>query len=209
MAEDVMTKEPTDGQTTAAPAEPVVEPTDKPADSQAADAPVKSILDENEDKPADEPKAPAEYGDFTMPEGVTADEGALSTFKPLAAEFGLSQEQAQKLVDLYANGVKQAADAQAAGWESTVKGWTQEIQADPEFGGMKFKESTGLAVKALNAYGDPELRAYLQKTKLSNHPGIWKMLARVGKDISEDKALDGGPAKAETSAAKTLYPGMN
>lgn len=215
MAEE-LSKEPTEAQAPAQGEAAAVEtqPADKPAESKPEETkaePAKSILDEGENEEgADkaQPKAPEAYEDFKMPEGVQVDTEALTEFAPLAKELNLSQEQAQKLVDLYAKAVVKGGDQQVQAWNAVVDKWTAELKADAEFGGGNLKANTGMAVKALKQFGTPELRQYLDQTRIVNNPELFKFLARVGKAISEDKALDGGPAKAEVSAAHKLYPNM-
>lgn len=46
------------------------------------------------------PGAPEKYA-FTAPEGQELDTSALAQFEPVARELNLTQEQAQKLVDVY------------------------------------------------------------------------------------------------------------
>src|SRR5262245_60440079 len=50
------------------------------------------------------PGAPEKY-EFKAPEGVTLDTGLVNDFTPLAKELGMSQDAAQKVVDLYASKV--------------------------------------------------------------------------------------------------------
>lgn len=51
--------------------------------------------------------------EFTPPEGGELDANALAVFEPIAKELGLSQEQAQKLVDIYPQIQQQQAEAGA------------------------------------------------------------------------------------------------
>ena len=86
-------------------AEPIAEPA---AEAAAAEG----------DKPAAEaapaePPAPPTYTDFKIPEGLTIPEERLTEFTALAGESGLSQDQAQKYLDLHASVVKSAQEAMA------------------------------------------------------------------------------------------------
>src|SRR5215813_4406120 len=61
--------------------------------------------------PAENKPAPADYKDFTLPEGMTVDQDTATSFKAVVKEYGLSQEQAQKLVDMQAQlAAKQSQD---------------------------------------------------------------------------------------------------
>jgi len=217
MSEESVTTETTTGQaeststevkTEAATAETVEAKTEE----SKTEEPVKSLLaDESEDgektEDADKPKeAPEQYEEFTLPEGFQKDGPLLEAFTPLAKEANLPQDMAQKFVDM---GAKLVADTQAAqmkAWEGVVNEWTGKIKADTEFGGAKLKESTGYAVKALKQFADPETRKYLDDSRLANHPGLFKMLVRMGKTVSEDKLFEGGSAQATSDPAKNLYP---
>jgi len=218
MSEEAVTTETTAGQAEststeakATEAAQTVEAAEGKTEEPKADEPVKSLLAEGEDeaKTDDEAKpkeAPEQYEEFTLPEGFQKDGPLLEAFTPLAKEANLPQEMAQKFVDL---GAKLVADTQAAqmkAWEGVVSEWTASLKADKEVGGAALKENTGYAVKALKQYADPETRKYLDDSRLANHPGLFKMLVRVGKTVSEDKLFEGGSARSESNPAKTLYP---
>src|SRR5687767_12536146 len=83
----------------------------------------------------EEPKtgAPEKYEDFTLPEGIELDQAAMEGFLPVAKELNLTQEQAQKLVDLQTAYVKNAADAQAKAWDKQLTEWADAARADKEF----------------------------------------------------------------------------
>lgn len=219
------TKEPTAGQPApeAAPAEPKPEAAPaadapKPAEGEGKepkkDEPVKSLLADDGEGEGNEggektpQEAPESYEDFKLPEGFQKDGPLLEEFIPLAKEARLPQEHAQKFVDLGAKLVQKAHDDQAKAWEAVVTEWTGKIKSDSEIGGAKLGESKGYAVRALKQYADPETRKYLDDSRLANHPGLFKMLVRVGKTLGEDKLFEGGAAKQETNPAKILYPDL-
>lgn len=220
MSEEAVTTEITAGQAESTSSEAKVEAapaenTEAKAEETKADEPVKSLLaDESEDeaktddaaKPAE---VPEQYEEFTLPEGFQKDGPLLEAFTPLAKEAKLPQEMAQKFVDLGAKLVADTNAAQMKAWEGVVAEWTASLKADPEVGGAALKENTGYAVRALKQFADPETRKYLDSSRLANHPGIFKMLVRMGKTVSEDKLFEGGSsAQREQSAAKILYPNM-
>lgn len=175
---------------------------DKPADDKPADSPDKDKADkENGDKPekGDKPSAPEKY-EFSAPEGQELDDNALSVFEPIAKELGLSQEQAQKLVDIYPQLQQQQADA----WSKQVADWGEQVKADKEIGGDNFNASVGAAQRALDQFGNPELREYLEASGLGNHPALVRFCAKVGKSMAEDSIVmpnNGG----QLSAADVLY----
>lgn len=150
---------------------------------------------EKENKPA----APEKY-EFTPPEGQELDANALAVFEPIAKELGLSQEQAQKLVDIY----PQIQQQQAEAWSKQVADWGEQVKADKEIGGDKFNASVGAAQRALDQFGNTELREYLNASGLGNHPALVRFCAKVGKAMAEDTFVvpnQGG----QRSAADILY----
>lgn len=143
--------------------------------------------------------APEKY-EFTPPEGQELDANALAVFEPIAKELGLSQEQAQKLVDIY----PQIQQQQAEAWSKQVADWGEQVKADKEIGGDKFNASVGAAQRALDQFGNTELREYLNASGLGNHPALVRFCAKVGKAMAEDTFVvpnQGG----QRSAADILY----
>ena len=171
--------------------------TEKTAEELAAEKAGKDLADKAEkDK---KPAAPEKY-EFTPPEGQELDANALSVFEPIAKELGLTQEQAQKLVDIY----PQIQQQQAEAWSKQVAEWGEQVKADKEIGGDKFNASVGLAQRALDQFGNPELREYLNASGLGNHPALVRFCAKVGKSMAEDSFVvpnQGG----QRSAADILY----
>ncbi|MFV8981149.1 peptidase [Serratia fonticola] len=174
------------------PADPVKEPeVDKAGEKDKAKEP---------EKKDEKPVVPEKY-EFKAPEGVEQlDPQALAVFEPIAKELGLSQEQAQKLVDIY----PQIQQQQAEVWSKQVIDWGEQVKADKEIGGDKLTASVGQAQKALDQFGTPALRDYLHTSGLGNHPELVRAFAKVGKMMSEDKIImpnQGG----QRSAADILY----
>lgn len=171
--------------------------TEKTAEELAAEKAEKDAADKAEkDK---KPAAPEKY-EFAAPEGQELDANALSVFEPIAKELGLTQEQAQKLVDIY----PQIQQQQAEAWSKQVADWGEQVKADKEIGGDKFTASVGLAQRALDQFGNPELREYLQASGLGNHPALVRFCAKVGKSMAEDSFVvpnQGG----QRSTADLLY----
>ena|SRR5579875_3782701 len=148
------------------------------------------------------PGVPEKYT-FTAPEGTSYDPEVLESFSGAAKEAGLTQEAAQKLIEKMAPALtaRQADQVQAI-----HKGWQDASTADKEFGGEKLAENLGVARKALDNFGSPELRTLLDETGLGNHPEVIRLLYRAGKAISEDKFVAGRPAGTGTqNAANVLY----
>lgn len=149
--------------------------------------------------------APEKYT-FTAPKGAEYDAGILDAFTGAAKEANLAQDAAQKLIDKMAPAIAARQDDQI---KAVHQGWQEASNADKEFGGDKLKENLGVARKALDNFGTPELRTLLEETGMGNHPEVIRLLYRAGKAISEDKFVGGNTGgKAGVDATNVLYPTM-
>ena len=210
-------EQPADGGTAPAPSEPpapAADPAkpegdkpqhgaegDKPQDDKPADG----------DKPADKPDdkeqkpegAPEKY-EFQAGEGVELDAEALKDFEPVARELNLTNEQAQKLVDAYPKILAGVQQRQAEAWQAQTEEWAATVKADKEIGGDKLTANLGVAQRALDTFGTPALKEYLNGTGLGNHPELVKAFVKVGKAMSEDGVVT-GKESGQRSAAEVLY----
>jgi len=162
------------------------------------------------DKPAG---APESYADFTLPEGAALNSEVVGEFQTLAKEDGLSQERAQKYVDL---GIKMAQGNQEASQKAiqdkineTRTQWAEQARTDKEFGGDKLDENLALAKKALDAFGGQELTQLLNESGMGDHPEVIRHFVRVGRAISEDRLVPGGRQPPAGDPAKLLYKNSN
>lgn len=162
---------------------------------------------------------PEEYADFKVAEGLTLDPEMVAAFKPLAKESGLTQEKAQKFVDLAVQIQQRTLDGIFAAHEERKSTWLKEAQADPEIGEdvkkwdpeVKDSAKDSVAVRAFNtiAQNHPQLRAAVDELGIGNHPEFLRMFYRIGKMMREDTfELGGGGETGATSIAKTLWPGL-
>lgn len=168
--------------------------------------------DPPEPGPETDPVEPEKEGDppegtepeaytFTAPEGVTLDPAAVEAFTPVAKDMKLSQEQAQRLVAVYADIQQRQAEAHAA----QVAEWGKAVVADKEIGGPKMIENVEAANALLRRFGTPELDAVLKSTGLGNHPEMVRVLARVGKEFSDDRHATGGGQPSQPLDFATEY----
>lgn len=175
---------------------------DKPQDDKPADG------EKPADKPAEEKNqkqegAPEKY-EFTAGEGVELDTEALKDFEPVARDLNLTNEQAQKLVDAYPKILAGVQQRQAEAWQAQTEQWAADVKADKEIGGDKLTANLSAAQRALDLFGTPELKEYLNTTGLGNHPDLVKTFVKIGKAMSEDGMVDGSN-QGQRSAAEVLY----
>jgi hypothetical protein len=156
---------------------------------------------------AEAPAAAPAYNDFKLPEGITVDGEALKSASALFADSGLSQEQAQKFIDLAASREKAHAEASVRAFADLQTRWVSEIKADPEIGGDKLGASIASAARAIDRLAIPGLREALDLTGAGNNPAIVKAFARIGQMISEDRFQpgNGAPPAATKSPAEVIY----
>ncbi|ATG17307.1 peptidase [Providencia alcalifaciens] len=146
--------------------------------------------------------APEKY-EFTAGKDQELDKEAVAAFEPVARELGLSNEQAQKIVDVYGSTIMpQLVKQQADAWQKQVTDWAETVSADKE--GLGSTESIGNAQKALDQFGSPELKSYLVETGLGNHPELVRVFSKIGKAMSEDGFVSGSSENAR-SAADVLF----
>lgn len=176
---------------------------DKPQEDKPADG----------DKPAEKPDekeqkqegAPEKY-EFQAAEGVELDTEALKDFEPVARDLNLTNEQAQKLVDAYPKILAGVQQRQAEAWQAQTEQWAADVKADKEIGGDKLTANLSAAQRALEQFGDPELKEYLDSTGLGNHPALVKAFIKVGKAMSEDKVVTGGHESGGSDLISAFYP---
>jgi hypothetical protein len=186
------------------------------------------------DKPADGTKppdpatgAPTEYAAFKAPDNYTIDPKLIEQATPIFKELGLTQDQAQKLVDIQVQRELTNAKAPQTAYETMRADWQAKVNADPDLKAANSGGKTGLdAVKldigrALNAIGDEALVADFKKamdiTGAGDHPAFVKSLWKLSQHITEGKHVVGaGPSAAgqqasgskPPSVAHALYPNL-
>ncbi len=162
-----------------------------------------------EEKAAGETRegAPESYTDFNMPEGMETDQGMIETFLPVAKELNLSQENAQKFVDLHTKGLKASVDAHVKDWADAMGKWKGDTKADKEIGGERFDQTQVNVNLALKTFGNEKLSEMLEVTGVGNHVEFVRFFDKVGGLIANDKIDLGNVANAETrTQAEIMYP---
>lgn len=145
---------------------------------------------EGEQKPVE--GAPEEYGDFAMPEGVAMDEARLAEFLPIAKELNLTQEQAQKLVDMEATRAKQQMEGAVKFYEDRDKAWAADLKADKEVGGDKLEANAVKVNRLLQTFDtDGKLVGLMAENRLQGCAPLFAVLARISSHFSEDVLVGG------------------
>ena len=161
-------------------------------------------------------KAPEAYEKFSLPEGYEYDEKLAGDFGGVAKDLGLSQAQAQKLVDHYIQLTQKAIQVHNERSAQISEEWKTSAETDKEYGGAKFAENIAVAKKALESFGTPELTKHLNESGLGNHPEIIRFCWKVGKLLSDDhqpddlsgRMKDPNTKLTEEEVAKLLFGGQ-
>lgn len=191
----------------AAPAAPAADPAPAPILAAAPAAPVEPA------KPAEpaKPVVPEKY-EFKAPEGQKLDPLLADGYTSLFKELGLSQEQAQKLIDKnFELGPKLAEAANKQVADEIAKetaDWAKTARADREYGGANFDKNMVIANQALAAFATPELRQVLVESGYANHPELVRLFWKIGQKLGEDKPPVANPAAPAKSANGLAYPSM-
>jgi hypothetical protein len=116
---------------------------------------------------------------------------ATASFKAL----GLTQAQAQEMVNMRAAQVQAGQAAETAAFAEQLSAWENELKSDKDFGGANFDKTRQTADIAIAKFGSPALNELL-KDGLGKHPEIVRTFARIGALLKEDSPgqLTGGTA---------------
>lgn len=175
-----------------------------------AEAPEAKLAREAAEAKANE--VPDTYEAYKLPEGVQVDEALLGEFNTVAKELGLTQAQAQKLVDLQAKTAAAGEAGRAEFLEQALKAqsdkWVNEIKSDPELGGAKFDATVSTAVKAISTFFGDDFRQLLNDSGIGNNPALIRGMHKIGLAISEDKLVIPGSDASATegvTAAQAIF----
>ena len=188
----------------------VTETTTNATETQSGNASAETAPQVEDGKADKTTETTIEYKDFKLPEGMESSPESLAAFKTLAGEYKLTQEQAQKLVDMQAGLMSKYTKATEDRWAEVNKEWKAAAQSDKEFGGKDFAANLGIAKKALEKYGSPALKDAIELTGMGNHPEFIRLLFKIGQTLKEDKVMDCGQESGnKADLAKRLFPTMN
>lgn len=158
--------------------------------------------------------APEKYADYKVPEGFKIDPAIKTEADALFKDFGLTQDQAQKSIDLYTKLTSDAAKAPYEAYQKLTDDWRKEAESHPD---LKGKLGPGQEVnlriaKALDSLGDPALttsfKELMDLTGAGNHPAFIRVINELSKTRVEGTHVSGnGPSKGGQSAPGQAPPG--
>lgn len=161
--------------------------------------------------------APDKY-DFKAPDGVTLDPKAIEAAIPIFKELGLTQDAAQKLVNLQIAQTKALTEAPIKAFVEQTTKWKDEVAGtygkDIEPGGKHFV-SVGRLLSQLGP-GEASFREAMNSTGVGNHPAFVAAMIKIAGLISEGGHVSGaqpsplgqtaGGVKPAPSLAAAMYP---
>jgi hypothetical protein len=180
--------------------------------------PVESVADKVEAEPAKEPIAgPPEKYDFKAVEGKALDSDAITAATPVFKELGLTQDQAQKLVDLQSSLVQKAENAIVKRVSDMREAWRADVaKAFPNID--QTKADIGRMFSQLPQDIVTDLKSAMDLTGAGDHPAFVKAFHKLSEFFKEGSFVSGrGPSPAGQSAngsvprptaAQALYPNL-
>ncbi len=138
-------------------------------------------------------KQPIAYKEFTMPENVRADKKTLEEATAQFKELGLSQEQAQGIIDYSPEFAKTIQAANQHEWDTQTAKWMSEVENDPEIGGANYKDTEARVNRVVTRFDkDGEFLKFFGGNKAGNHPAMVRFLLEIDKATSEGGFEKGG-----------------
>ena len=162
----------------------------------------------DDDSKDDDDDGKVDFAKLDLPDGMELDTAVVERFGPVINDMGLDQEQAQKLATTFAELRQADAADRIEAFTQQKEGWLKESSDDKEYGGDKFDESAKLAVQAVEKFGTPELRKFMDDYGIGNHPELIRFMVKVGKATTEDNP-GGGNSNSDVvvkDRASILYP---
>ena len=166
------------------------------------ETPSQTLLNETQtEKPAEPAGVPEKY-EFKPPadwaeKGYELDDKILSEAEPMLREMGLSQTNAQKLVEFYAKQSMAQYEEGLAMAKKQNDDWRAEAEAHPDLRGKlgQGKEVNVRVGKLLDSLG-PELskgfREAMDFTGAGNHPMFIRGMNKLAERLTEGTSVTGG-----------------
>jgi hypothetical protein len=151
------------------------------------------------------PESPDGY-QLEASDGGELDEELAGWFREAAHEAGLSQDQAQKLLQKWdeSNSPEAYAEKLAKGKEQVEKQLREEW-------GKEFDANFNYAVKAMDQFAGEDFRSYLDETGMGNDPRMIRAMSQIGKAMLDDSLVSGKASEREETEEEVLrrrYPRM-
>ncbi len=163
---------------------------------------------------ADPPVVPETY-DLKVPEGSPLDAAAIESFSSFAKEQGLTQQQAQALLERENAATLTSAGRPLEEFKAKAQGWETELKADKEIGGASFEKTKSSVDRFLDRFFPAE---HVKALRDAGHgatyglpPWIYRGFASLAKATGNDTLVREGadtPNSDQPRHADVLYPSL-
>ena len=190
-------------------AKPEAEVKEDPEGDGESEKEAKGEDDGDKSDEKDSKEVPEKY-EFEVDDDEPITDEHLDKIAQYAKEQGLSQEAAQKMVDMQSESLKAYDEAKTAEFEAAKENWFEEAKTDKEIGGDEFAKNAELAKRVVQKFGTEKFADDLNTLGFGNHPELLRIFTRIGRAMSEDTLVHGNklPAK-EMSTEEDLYGSNN
>jgi len=129
-----------------------------------------------------------------LPESLPFDEEALKFFKGEFHKLGLSKSQAEGIYKTYMDSLVAGVTKEGEAREAAK---TEALNALKAEHGDNYPAAITLMDRAVEKFGGPEFKKYMDDSGLGNNPALIKTFINIGKAMSEDTLKGGdGPTGA-------------
>lgn len=180
----------------------------KPGDKAAEGSAKSPDSKDPAQKPTDsKPAGAPESYDLKVPENSFLSADHLDSLKTYAKEKGLSNDDAQALLQREHDAAQATIDVVQKRSEIQSQAWLAEAKADKEIGGDNFPKTVELANHALNSlFPGVEIRKFMDATGFGNNPVVLRGFAKIGKMLKPDAIVQpGGQPPPKKDPVKTMY----
>jgi hypothetical protein len=182
-------------------------PVDPPVDPPSGNEPPKGGEPPKGDEPPKEKEGvvPEKY-DLKLAKDTILDQSDMERIATEAKELGLTNEEAQDLLDLESSAQARYQDKQTNEVKGIREGWVKTAEEDKEIGGDVFKESVALSARVIEKFGTDDFKKALDETGFGNHPEVIRIFTRIGKLMGNDQlVMSKGQSPGEKSLEETFY----
>ena len=142
---------------------------------------------------------------------INAQDETTSQYLQQAHKAGLSKAQARQLYDWYNSNAQLSETAAKDQFELQQQNFVHELKQD---WGRDYEGNVDVARRAFLQLADAETLKLVEETGLGNHPGLVKLMNRVGKLMQEDgllqndvgTSMNGGKADIESRLSELMAP---
>ena len=120
-----------------------------------------------------------------LPDGLEYDEGFETAYKDLAFKAGLTSQQAKTIFDGYHEYIQSKSTLEGENTAAQSAAWVESLKK--EFG-KAYNERVELASRAVDTYGDGDLKEWLDNSGMGNNPMMVKLFAKIGEGIAEGRS---------------------